>query len=180
VGLAIGYAKLGRKVLVVSPRKPLAIWLQLSLQPYGVSVQTIDSCARRALQSQGAGAPARRGFDDPEFFLAASTAVAGGKYDLVIGDEWQTTTASEQHFIRTLVGGGRFIELHDSSRDIRDVVPTMTDRPEVLTLSESLRSPDRVGRLDMVYGQDGLEPLPSALSSASVEVTQVDAVLRRV
>jgi hypothetical protein len=168
--VATGYAKLGRRVLVASPRKPLAMWLRQALQPYGIAVQTIDGCAREVLKARWSSPPTRRGFDDPDFFFAAADAVEADRYDLVFVDEWQTTTASEQYFMHTLAGQRALIRMQDSSRDLRDVPPAVTDHPEVLVLSESLRSPDRVGRLDLLYAQDGLDPVPSDSSAASVSV----------
>jgi hypothetical protein len=169
-GVAAGYAKLGRKVLFASPRKPLAMWLSQALLPYGVVVQTIDSCARSALEAKWRSPPTRQGFDDPDFFLAAAEAIGSDRFNLTIVDEWQTTTAAEQLFMRRLAGRGPLIRLQDSSRDIREVPPAHPDKPELLALSESLRSPERVGRLDVLYQHEGLDPLPSSVAAASVLV----------
>lgn len=169
--VATGYAKLGRKVLVATPRKPLATWLRQALEPYGIVVQTIDRCARTVLEARWSSPPTRRGFDDPEFFFAAADAVDPDRYALVFVDEWQTTTASEQHFMRAVAGRQPLIRIQDSSRDLRDIPAAVADRPELLVLSESLRSPDRVGRLDALYAQDDLDPFPSETAAASVSVT---------
>lgn len=173
-GIAQGLAKQGRRVLVLSPRWPLAMWLRQALQPMGVVVQTIDACARAALAAKYENPPARKSFDDPEFFVAAAGAVKRGQYDLVVGDEWQTTTPHEQFFVRALVGDRSFFEVVDSSRDMRDEPPTDDIPPELLlSLSRSLRSPERVELLDRLYALEGLDPLPTLRAQASVSISAV-------
>ena len=167
-GIASGYAKLGRRVLFATPRKPLALWLGQALLPYGVVVQTVGECARRALRARWRDPPARQGFNDPEYFSAAAEAASADRYDLTIVDEWQTTSAAEQHFARRLAGNGRLIRIQDSSRDLRGIPPAIPDQPEILTLTEPLRSPGRVGPLDLLYWREGLDPLPSPAATSSV------------
>jgi hypothetical protein len=169
-GVAVGYAKLGWRVLFASPRKPLAMWLGKALLAYGVVVQTIDACARSVLEAKWRSPPTRQGYDDPTFFLAAAEAIDSDRFDLTIVDEWQTTTAAEQFFMRRLAGRGPLIRLQDSSRDIREMPPADLDKPDLLALSQSFRSPDRVGLLDLQYVHAGLDPLPSSVAATSVVV----------
>jgi hypothetical protein len=168
--VATGYAKIGLRVLFASPRKALTLWLGQALQPYGVVVQTIDACARSVLKSRWREPPNRQGFDDPHFFFSAAEAVLTDRYDLTIVDEWQTTTAAEQHFMRRVAGRGPLIRIQDSSRDLRELVPVVPDKPETLVLSESLRSPERVGPLDLLYLHEGLDPLPSPKLAGSLHL----------
>lgn len=173
-GIAQGLARQGRRVLVLSPRWPLAMWLREALQPIGVVVQTVDAMARAALAARYENPPVRRGFVDPKFFVAAAGAVRPGQYDLIVGDEWQTITPDEQFFVRALVGDRSFFEVVDSSRDMRGEPPADGESPELLlSLSRSMRSPERVELLDRLYVLKGLDPLPTTRAQASVSVSAV-------
>jgi hypothetical protein len=167
-------AAFGRRVLVLSPRKPLAVWLRQSLEPHGVEVQTIDASAKAALSLKWKSPPDRHGFDDPAFFQAAIEACPGGENDLVIAEEWQTTSDDERRFILALAGRRPLVTVSDPSRDLRVVPVEVSRREEVLTLSAPLRSPSRIEWLDRLYATEGLDPLPSSLAAASVHISPAE------
>jgi hypothetical protein len=164
-------AAFGRRVLVLSPRKPLAVWLRQSLEPHGVEVQTIDASAKAALALKWKSPPDRHGFDDPAFFQAAIAACPGSENDLVIAEEWQTTSDDERRFILALAGRRTLVTVSDPTRDLRVVPTEVSRREEVLTLSAPLRSPSRIDWLDHLYAIEGLDPLPSHLAASSVHVS---------
>lgn len=172
--VAAGYAQIGQRVLFLSPRKPLAIWLQRAIHPLGVAVMTIGECAREVFQAAGRPSPMRKGFEDPEYFLAASAQVKPGRWDLVVADEWQTTTPDEQRFVLAVAGHGRFIELRDSSRELRGGRVSPPEGETRLELRRCLRSPEPVARLDYAYAHDGIEPVPPRGPAAHVFVTRIE------
>lgn len=172
--VAAGYAQLGQRVLFLSPRKPLAIWLHRALHPLGVSVMTIGECVRELFQAAGKPAPTRKRFDDPEYFLAASALAKRGRWDLVIADECQTTTPDEQRFVMALAGQARLIELRDSSREIRGGRISPSEGETRLELGRCMRSVEPLARLDYAYAHDGLEPLPSREPASHVFVTRIE------
>lgn len=137
--VAHGFATHRKRVLYLSPRGPLAAWLRYSLEMFGVTVKTLHACATDVLADGRSAVPSRRQFDDPAYFQAAREAVRPGAYDLVVGDEWQTTTSAEQGFVRALVGEAQFIEVTDSSRDMRFLPPRPIDRPCEVRLEQAHR-----------------------------------------
>lgn len=158
--IAAGYAAMGRRVLFLCTRHPLALWLRQELAPVGVTVQTISGCARDVLASRSPQPPERHSYDDPEYFLAAQEAARPDAYDVVIGDEWQTTTDTERGFVARLAERGRYLEVIDSSRDLREERRGPPAGAETFTLSSSLRSPGEIEKFDAMYAKEGLDPFP--------------------
>lgn len=172
--VAAAYARVGEKVLFLAPRKPLATWLQRALHPLGIVVMTIGECAREVFHAAGRRAPTRRGYEDPEYFLSAAALAKPDRWDTVIGDEWQSTTPDEQQFAHAVAGSGKFIEVRDSSRELRGGRIESLE-PEVrLELHRCMRSTEPLARLDLAYAQEGLEPLPPRGPDTGVFVTQVE------
>lgn len=172
-GVAAGYAQLGQRVLFLSPRKPLAIWLQRAMHPLGVTVMTIGECAKEVLQAAGKPAPVRKKFDDPEYFLAASARVKPGRWDLIVADEWQTASPDEQRFVLVVAGHARFIELRDTSRELRACRISPSDAETRLGLGRCMRSSEPVARLDYAYAHEGIEPVPPPGPAEHVFVTRI-------
>jgi hypothetical protein len=172
--VATGYARRGRRVLILSPRKPLANWLQRALQGFGVSVLTIGEAAGELLRATGRPSPVRREFEDVEYFVAAAALARPDRWDLVIGEEWQTAGANERLFVEALVGGGRFIEVRDSSRELEGDVHVAPSGSLRVELTQRHRGGEALQRLDMAYVDSSYEcPRPSDLADA-VSVTEVE------
>lgn len=138
--LAIVCAIAGNRVLYLCPRLPLAEWMKWNLEMYGVAVKTIHGHMRDLLGRAGNATAQRQGYDDPDFFQAAREAVVRGAYDLVIGDEWQATSAQEQGFVRAVVGEANFLEVMDSSRDFRYSPPREIEPSTKVALNRTFRT----------------------------------------
>lgn len=170
--VALARAAQGQRVLVVAPRAPLAAWLGRALRPHGVEVRTVSACAlaalaRRQLQAQ------RLFFDDIAFFRAATTAVEGTRFDLVIVDEWQTTTELERDFLLRLAGRAPLLLVTDSSRSLQPEPPSYPSDASQVSLTVRQRSPGRVSLFDAALVQDAALP-DVARSAPYVQVTVLD------
>jgi len=172
--ISVAAVAMGRSVLFLAPRLPLARWLAQALRPLGVEVQTIDAIAKRALAARYRVPPARQGFDDPAFFEAAILAAKPGQYDVVVIDEWQTTSDSERGLVDRIADESLFVVVQDSSRDLRPLSTMVAGSPERFELTTSLRSPERVEPFDRVYVDERLEVFPARTVKDSVRVTPVD------
>jgi hypothetical protein len=172
--VAVSCAAMGRSVLFLAPRMPLARWLAQTLRPLGVEVQTIDAIAKRILAARHRVPPVRQGFDDPEFFEAATIAARPGQYDLVVIDEWQTTTDLERSFVDRVSEESLRLVVQDSSRDLRPLSSMHIGSPERFHLATPLRSPGRVELFDRAYVDERLEVLPSQAARESVRVTSLE------
>jgi hypothetical protein len=137
--VATAYAAAGLRVLYLCPRAPLAGWVKWNLGTFGVTVKTINGHVKDMLSRTGVRHVARRAYDDADFFMAGREAARPGEYDLVIGDEWQTTNSDEQAFVRAVVGDERFVEVLDSSRDMRFLPPRELDEPVGVRLEATHR-----------------------------------------
>lgn len=174
--IAVSCAAMGRKVLFLVPRMPLGLWLAQALRPLGVEVQTIDAVARRALAARYQVPPTRQGFDDPEFFQAATMVIEPGRYELVVVDEWQTTSDQERGFIDRVTEESMSLVVQDSSRDLRPLSTMPLGTPERFELSTSLRSPDRIEHFDRAYVDERLEAYPARSVFESVRVTPLETL----
>jgi hypothetical protein len=153
---------------------PLARWLNQTLGRLGVSVQTIDSVAKRALARREGVVLERKGFDDPEFFGAATSAIQRGEFDVVVVDEWQTTSPLERAFVDRVAEGALYLIVHDASRDLSAGALPPAGSPDRIELTTSLRSPGRVRDFDRALVDEQLEPWPAAEVKASVRLTALD------
>ena len=172
--IATSCAAMGRTVLFLAPRLPLARWLAQTLRPLGVEVQTIDGIARRVLAARFRVPPTRQGFDDPEYFEAAMQAAEPGRFDLVVIDEWQTTSDRERGFLDRIAAGSLYLVVTDSSRDLRPLSTMPAGSPERFQLAHSHRSPGRVEPFDRAYVDEELEVLPAKQVRESVRVTSLE------
>jgi hypothetical protein len=137
--VATAYASAGLRVLYLCPRAPLAGWVKWNLGAFGVTVKTINGHVKDVLSRAGARHVERRAYDDADFFMAGREAARPGEYDLVVGDEWQTTNSDEQAFVRAVVGDERFVEVLDSSRDMRFLPPRELEEPVGVRLETTHR-----------------------------------------
>lgn len=154
-GLAMVFAIAGYRVLYLCPRHPLAEWMKWNIEMYGVAVKTIGGHMRDVLERAGCASLKRQGYDDPDFFQAARGAVIDGSYDLVVGDEWQATSAQEQGFVRAVAGDSSFVEVQDSSRDFRYSPPREIEAIAKVQVTGSFRL-DGIHRA-LARGPAGLE-----------------------
>jgi hypothetical protein len=111
--------------------------------------------------------------DDADYFVAAAALARPDRWDLVIGEEWQTATTNERLFAQAIVGLGRFIEVRDSSRALHRDSPAAHDCDDRIELTRRHRGSEALRRLDMAYVHPDLDQLPPPGSLGAVSITEV-------
>jgi hypothetical protein len=174
VEFAKGNAAIGKSVLYLCPRKPLADWLAMALERHQVVVQTVHRCMETCLSTKSSIALPRAHFDDRVFIDAATEAVEPGSYDLVLVDEWQTLSDGERAFVARLSSRSVFVALEDPTRALygasRQALPDL----DVLFLTEGFRARDGVARLDGLYAAEGFDPFPTPMAATKVLVSVLE------
>lgn len=162
------------RLLVLSPRRPLAMWLRKGLNLPGVTVTTIDKFMKNSMAAKWPSHRTRQSYDDPTYFEAALGAAPRNLFDLVVCDDWQATVAGERHFVKAVAGEKPLVVVVDPTQDLHSPSSDQGDDGEVLSLSTPLRSPGRVGPLDFLYSTQGFDPCLTKQAVSSVRVWSVE------
>lgn len=174
--VAIAHAQqLRRRVLFLSPRKALAMWLSQALTPHGIEVFTVTKYAQGLLDRWNTPV-ARTSYVDPVFFAAACDAVRHGSVDVVIADEWQAFSDEERRFVEKVARGCWFLKVTDPTRQLREVAQSpQTLSGRLFVLSEPKRGSVGLQRLCRAYADPTLTPFPASEWQKHMGVTHVDA-----
>jgi hypothetical protein len=148
VALACEYARREVNVRYLTTRGPLVAWLRPALEPLGITVETVQSCAARILTSAGhsvrSGTDRNLCADAAELFRPAAR-------EVVIADEWQDAAPEHQALALRLAEHGIFVAFVDSGRRLQPLPAAGIQTGRQFYLSEGFRTPPRLADLAAEY-----------------------------